>query len=233
MKTIIISCVLFCLNVSAVKAQDSTSSAKIDSLLILQKMLVEQQGKIYDEVVRYNEPLEGKSIGIEFNPAYFLSGISKSYTVLSGGISFFAIDRNAEIACPFFYQNGTTDKSNTSELLLWNHDVLYRKFLGQHQKGFYIEGGFRYTHIRGEEENGISFLGINLGSTSSPVITTDKLGAMFGIGVRIFSTSGLYWGASVKYGAYFSSDERGIKGVFPDNTKTIIDFEILKFGFAF
>jgi hypothetical protein len=56
---------------------------------------------------------------------------------------------------------------------------------------------------------------------------------MFGIGYRYFSTSGFYWGTSIVYGAYFSADERTIQGVTLDDTKTILDLEILKFGFAF
>ena len=133
--------------------------------------------------------------------------------------------------CPIFFQNGA---SGVNELTLWNQDIVYRIFLGQHQDGFYLEGGIRYTHIRGESDDGISLLGINLFSTSSAsIITTDKLGGMFGIGYRYFSSSGFYWGTSLSVGAYFSADVRTIKGVILDDTKTIIDFEILKFGYAF
>ena len=154
-------------------------------------------------------------------------------SVISAGISFFSIDRNAEIACPIFYQSGSSEKTGGHSVTLWNQDIRYRRFLGQHQDGFYLEGGLRYTHIRGEQENGFSLFGISFGSPTAPIITTDKAGAMFGIGYRYFSNSGFYWGTSITYGAYFSADERDIKEVLLDDTKMIIDFEILKFGIAF
>ncbi len=219
---------------SVTKAQDSTSNAKIDSILIYQKKMSSQQDKIFNEVVQYKEPLENKIFGVEFNPAYLLVSASRSYVVLSGGFSFFSIDRKAEIACPFFYQSGTSEESGGHTLTLWNQDIIYRRFLGQHQDGFYIAGGLRYTHIRGELGNGSDILGIDFGSSEpTSIITTDKLGAMFGIGYRYFSSSGFYWGTSIVYGAYFSADKRDIKEVVLDDSKTILDFEILKFGFAF
>jgi hypothetical protein len=216
------------------KAQDSTSNSKLDTLLLYQKKILSQQDKIYDEVVRYREPLENRNYGIEFNPAYFFVSNSRSYLVLSGGFSFFNVERHAEIACPFFYQSGTDENSGKHELTLWNQDIMYRKFLGQHQDGFYIEGGLRYTHIRGEEGGNGSLFGISLfPSSSAPIITTNKLGAMFGIGYRYFSTSGIYWGISFVWGSYISADERTIQGIIGDDTKTILDIEILKFGIAF
>ena len=211
-------------------AQDSTANAKLDTVIRYQKEMSRQQGEIYNEVVRYKEPLANKRFGVELNPTYLLVSASKDYFVLSGGFSFFDIDRHAEIACPIFYQSGTPDKSH--DLTLWTQDLIYRRFLGQHQDGFYISGGLRYTHIRGEWSPGFSILGIGF-SESAGMITTNKLGAMFGIGYRYFSSSGFYWGTSIVYGAYFSADERAIDGVTLDDTKTILDFEILKFGYAF
>jgi hypothetical protein len=234
MKITTFYCIILCLYSFALKAQDSTNNTKIDTLLLYQKKMLSQQEKIYNEIVRYKEPLENKKFGIEFNPAYFLVSSSRSYTVLSGGFSLFDVDRHAEIAFPIFYQNGTDENSGNHELTLWNQDIVYRKFLGQHQDGFYIEGGLRYTHIRGEEGGDLSLFGLSLfPSSSAPIITTDKVGAMFGIGYRYFSTSGIYWGISFVWGSYFSADKRTIQGIIGDDTKTIIDFEILKFGYAF
>ena len=231
MKIIFYSCAMLTILSFAANAQDSTSNAKLDSVLYYQKKMSNQQEQIYNEVVRYKEPLENKKAGVEINPAYMLVSSARSYFVLSGGLSFFDIDRNAEIALPIFYQNG---KSGGGQLTLWNQDLVYRRFLGQHQDGFYLKGGFRYTHIKGESSDGFSLLGVDLFPTSSAVtITTDKLGGMFGIGYRYFSTSGFYWGTSVVYGAYFSADQRTIDGVTLDDTKTILDFDILKFGYAF
>jgi hypothetical protein len=233
MKIIISGFVLGVILSTAALAQDSTNNAKLDSVLLYQKRMSEQQEKIYDEVVEGKEPLSNKKFGIELNPAYLLVSASRSYMVLSGAVSLFDVDRNAEIAFPIFYQSGVDKESGSYDLTLWNQDFLYRRFLGKHQDGFYIEGGFRYTHMKGELENGFSLFGISFGSSPAPIVTTDKLGAMFGIGYRYFSESGIYWGTSIVYGAYFSGDERDLKGVSLDDTKTILDFEILKFGIAF
>jgi len=234
MKTVLQCCIILFIISCTVKAQDSTNDGKIDTVLIYQKKILTQQEKIYSEVARYKEPLENKKYGIEINPSYILFSSAHSYFVLSGGFSFFDIDRHAEIALPIFYQNGTSDNSGGNVLTLWNQDIVYRKFLGQHQDGFYLEGGIRYTHIKGESDDGVSILGVNIFSISPmKTITTDKLGGMFGIGYRYFSTSGFYWGTSLVVGAYFSADVRTIQGVILDDTKTIFDFEILKFGYAF
>ena len=232
MKTFgLIICIISCAGIAA--AQDTTAHAKLDTVIQYQKKISDRQEKIYDEVVRYSEPLENKRYGIELNPAYFLTSASHSYVVLTGGFSMFDIDRGAEIAFPFFFQSGADKKSSSRTLTLWNQDIMYRRFLGQHQDGFYLTGGLRYTHIRGELENGMSLFGVSIFSTQGPIITTDKVGGMFGIGYRYFSTTGFYWGTSIVYGAYFSADERNIKNVLLDDTKTIFDIEILKFGIAF
>jgi hypothetical protein len=213
------------------KAQDSTNSAKLDSLILYQKIMLDQQEKIYDELVRYREPLANKKFGIEFNPAYMIASISRSYFVFSGGISLFSIDRKAEIALPIFFQNG---KNNGGDFTEWDQDLIYRRFLSRHQDGFYFEGGVRYTHIREPYENWYYYDGYNYRPSSS-VNTTDKLGMMFGLGYRYFSTSGLYWGISIKYGAYFGHDDHHYDGVLllANDSKTILDIEILKFGYAF
>jgi hypothetical protein len=59
------------------------------------------------------------------------------------------------------------------------------------------------------------------------------VGAYFGIGYRYFTKSGFYWGTSLIYGRYFSAGDRDIQEVILDDSKTIFDFEFLKFGFAF
>jgi len=217
-------------------AQDSTANAKLDTVIQYQKQMAEQQNKIYEEVAQYKEPLENKKFGIEFNPAYLLVSSARSYLVVSSGFSLFDADRKAEIAFPLFFQDGTGEDIGgyRPSLTLWNQDVIYRRFLGQHQDGFYLSGGLRFTHIRGEAENGISIFGVSVYSEgAAPKITTDKFGMMFGIGYRYFSYSGFYWGTSIVVGRYFSNDERAIKGVSSDDSKLIFDIELLKFGFAF
>jgi len=217
-------------------AQDSASAAKIDTVLIYQKAMMEAQQKIYSEI-HYVEPLANKTAGIELNLARLLYSSGQDYLTVSGTFSLFNVSRSAELAFPFFYQNGTkknTDSFNSSSydipLTLLNLDATYRQFLGQHQDGFYFSAGVRYTYIKGIEGTDYLIFSTN---TGGPEITTSKVGAYFGIGYRYFTKSGFYWGTSVIFGRYFSDDTRDIQNVLFDDSKTIIDFEILKFGFAF
>ena len=209
------------------KAQDTTSNSKIDTILSNSKKMLDLQQKTYNEVAQ--EPLANKRFGIEFNPASLLVASADNILILSGGFSLFAVDRSAEIAFPFFYQSGTSKKENYP-LTILNLDATYRRFLGRHQNGFYLSVGTRYTYIKGEE--GSTFLLFTL-NTPGATITTSKMGLYFGIGYRYFSESGLYWGTGISYGRYFPDDERDIKGVTFDDTKILLDFEILKFGISF
>lgn len=226
-KATIFRSVMLMLMVSVVVAQDSLAGSKIDTVLMYQKQALDQQEELYDEMVRYKEPLANKTFGLEFNPAYFLSAATSSTLVLSGGVSFFAMNRKAEIACPFLFQTGGED-SDEAGFTKWNQDFIYRRFLGQHQNGFYLEAGLRYTHLRGEEH--ISYW---YSDDEANIINIDKGGMLFGIGYRYFSQSNLYWGTSLAFGAYLTDDKRKMSGAILADTKTIIDFEILKFGYAF
>jgi len=215
-------------------AQDSTMSTKLDSLLYYQNKVLEMQKSIYSEVVLYKEPLAGKKYGIEFNPAFLLVSISQSSLILSGGFSLFDVNRGAELAFPIFIQSGEMgDQSNDSKLFHYDQDFLYRKFLGRHQDGFFIEGGARFTHNSQEYSTYHYGTGMIYGWLSKETRSSNKFGAMFGIGYRYFSYSGLYWGASLKFGTYFSSDDQTYRGVWFGNGKTIVDIELLKFGIAF
>jgi hypothetical protein len=217
-------------------AQDSTSAAKIDTMLIYQKAMLEAQQKIYSEI-HYVEPLANKTAGIELNLARLLVSSGQDYLTVSGTFSLFNVSRSAELAFPIFYQQGTKKNTNSFNgtsydipLTLLNLDATYRQFLGQHQDGFYFSAGVRYTYIKGIEGADFIIFSFNNGGSE---ITTSKVGAYFGIGYRYFTKSGFYWGTNVIYGRYFSDDTRDIQEVLFDDSKTIIDIEILKFGFAF
>ena len=219
-------------------AQDSTTGAKIDTILIYQRAMLEMQKKTLEEV-QYEEPLANKSAGIEMDLAYMLYSTGRDYFTLPGTISLFNVKRTVEVAFPIFYQHGTkhVDGGSVSggydvPLTLLDVDAIWRQFIGKHQDGLYFSGGLRYTYIKGVEGGGIDFLGISLGP-GGPAITVNKIGAHFGIGYRVFTKSGFYWGASVVFGRYFSDDTRDVQEVTLDDTKTIFDVEILKFGFAF
>ena len=216
-------------------AQDSTAAAKIDTLLINQKALLELQQQMYKEA-HYVSPLANKKIGIELNLARLLVSTGQDYVTLSGTFSLFATTRAGEIAFPFFYQSGTSrkrDAFNDGEydvpLTLINLDATYRHFLGKHQDGFYFSAGTRYTYIKGLEGEDFIIFSVSQGGQESSI---HKVGAYFGLGYRYFTDSGFYWGVSVIYGRYFGG-EREYQEVLLDDGKMIIDMELLKFGFAF
>jgi len=235
MKSIAFLIVTMIVVASPVFTQDTTAAAKLDTVLLNQRAMMEMQQKIYQEV-QYVPPLANKRAGIELNLARLLVSSGQDYLTVSGTFSLFAITRSAEIAFPFFYQSGTskkTDSFNNSKydvpLTLLNLDATYRYFLGKHQDGFYFSVGTRYTYIKGIEGADFIIFSVNQGSSQS---TTHKIGAYFGLGYRYFTKSGFYWGVSLIYGRYFGG-ERDYQEVLLDDGKTIIDIELLKFGFAF
>ncbi len=227
--------VVIVINVVVAFSQDSTVTTKLDTVLSNQKTMLEIQKRIYDEV-KYEPPLANKKFGIELNLARLLVSSGQDFFTLTGTVSFFDVIRSGEIAFPFFYQIGKKEKSQFLSdkkyevtLKLINLDATYRHFLGQYQDGFYFSTGVRYTYIEGMEGDDILFLSINQKNKESSI---NRFGAYFGLGYRYFTKSGFYWGVSLIYGRYFDV-ERNYQEVLIDDTKTIIDVELLKFGIAF
>lgn len=208
-------------------AQQNNDSEKLDTLLVNQEQMLANQQKILKEVT-YIDPLANKSYGVEFNPAYLLLSSASDDIVLSGGFSLFSVNRNAEIAFPVYYRVSTDRQDDISVLTL---DAQFRRFLGDHQNGFFLSGGLRYARLSGKEDlDGIPF--IDLGGTGTDV-TANKIGAMFGIGYRYFSKSGFYWGASLNVGRYFTDTDINIQNIHLDDGKALFDVELLKIGYAF
>jgi hypothetical protein len=202
------------------KTQDSLSvSSKIDSIFILQK-------KMYSEIK--NKPLTNKNLGIEFNFARLLL-IEKAVS-LSGGFSLFGVNRHAEIVFPIFYSS-PEDPMDLKELTI---DCHYRYFLGNTQNGFYLSGFVRYAHLNGYLGDNDAFLfNDEPGDVKS---SENKVGIGVGVGYRKFSYKGLYWGTSLSFGRYVTGENDKFYGKFlslDDDNKIIIDFEFLKFGWAF
>lgn len=193
-----------------------TTSAKIDSIYQLQK-------KMYAETK--TNPLSDKKFGIEVNLLRLLF-VDKA-TTFSGSFSLFNVNRNAEIAFPFYYQN----PKESDDLESFTLDCHFRYFLNDKQNGFYLSAFSRYAHLEG-------YLGDNdLFNQSSNVISSEnKLGLGIGIGYRIFSKHGLYWGTSLSVGRYIVGENNKFTGDFlsiDDDSELILDFEFLKFGWAF
>ncbi|NCQ11408.1 MAG: hypothetical protein GW809_04525, partial [Bacteroidetes bacterium] len=63
-----------------------------------------------------------------------------------------------------------------------------------------------------------------------------KVGLGIGIGYRIFSYKGIYWGTSLNVGRYFIGKNDHFYSSFleiNDDATMILDIEFLKFGWAF
>lgn len=194
-----------------------STSAKIDSIYTLQKqMYVESK----------SEPLSNKKYGFEINVLRLLL-IDKAATV-SGSFSLFNVDRHAEISFPFYFQK-PENKDDLSEFTLDGH---YRYFLGSAQNGFYISGFARFAFLHGRLGDNYLF-----GSEESKGIGNEgKFGVGVGLGYRIFSSRGLYWGVSISAGRYLIGENNKFSGSFlsiDDDSEFIFDMELLKFGWAF
>lgn len=102
-------------------------------------------------------------------------------------MSLFGVNRNAEIAFPFYIAQ--SDDDDRFELDIFTLDVHYRNFLGDKQKGFDISAFARYAHLSGTLGDEVFvFDAPDTNETGSE----NKLGVGVGIGYRIFSTRGWY-----------------------------------------
>lgn len=186
-----------------------------------------------------NQPLGDRQYGVEFN-FFRLLTLGQSQESLSGTFSLFNTDNNTEIAFPFMYSRGAHDdtfdrytstpigdisKKDLSSITL---DAHYRKYLGHRLDGFYISGFGRLAHLNGVKEENLQF---SEGSET-------KFGIGVGIGYRIISDDGFYWGASLSLGRYLTGnsavfhDSENVSADMDDN-EVIFDVELLKFGYAF
>ncbi|MDD2796985.1 MAG: hypothetical protein PHV20_00175 [Bacteroidales bacterium] len=209
--------------ISNAQEQISTTS-KIDSIYSLQK-------KMYVE--SKTGPLADKKYGIEVNLFRLL--MIDEVRSFSGSFSLFNVDRKAEIAFPIYYQN---PKSET-DLTEFTADCHYRYFLGKTQNGFYLSAFARFAHLNGTlgDNNYILYDGFgNPITTNLKKDTENKIGIGFGLGYRIFSYRGLYWGTSMSIGRYIIGKNDRFMGSFltlDDDSPLIYDVELLKFGWAF
>ena len=201
-----------------------TLDQKIDRLGTDVAVIKQDVKVVRNELVE--SPLGNRSWGAELNPLGILfldEGIG-----LSGTVSNFSWDRSAEIAFPFYFSNGTAGGNESS---VFHVDAQYRRFLRGVQRGFYLSGLVRLEHARYESWDAW-YYEAPTGST-----TINRLGVGFGLGGRIFSRAGLYWGWNVSVGRFLVGDKIPA-GDMPDNPylamgDLILDVELLKIGFAF
>jgi hypothetical protein len=216
---VLIVAVLFPIGMMAQGYDSRSNSSKIDSIYTLQKRIY-NEGKL--------TPLTGKNYGIEVN-VFRLLYIDQAYT-FSGGLSLFNVDRNSEVAFPFYIQSAKND----NELSEFTLDCHYRYFLGESQKGFYASLFTRYAFLNGTTYDPNPLLSTQTGGKKD---TQHKFGFGVGFGYRVFSFRGLYWGSSMSVGRYLLGennrfDDSGLFG-YNDDGEFIFDIELLKFGWAF
>ncbi|MEA2103944.1 MAG: hypothetical protein U9P79_04795, partial [Candidatus Cloacimonadota bacterium] len=184
----------------------------IDSIYTTQKEMKKTQDKIYETIK--NDPLKDKKYGIDLNP-FRLLFLDKDSGALSGGFSIFNNKKDIE---HYFSIFAGSESPNIFML-----DYRYRYYLGNSLNGFYICGFSRYAHIN-EEEN--YYYEQESGSAS-------KLGIGFGVGYKIFSYKGFYWGTTLGLGRYFIGDDNAFYNCSLYDDEIIFIFEILKIGLAF
>lgn len=209
----------------------SSDSEKIDSILIMQKQVV--------RTIK-NDPLADKNFGVEVNLVrmlYLENGMS-----FSAGFSLFNLDRNAEIAFPFLYSRSESDLEGNYEgsadldFMEITQDAHYRYFLGNTQNGFYLSAFARFAFMEGVLGESIFDGWIGEGESGNRRSSEGKLGGGVGMGYRKFSYKGLFWGCSLNFGRYFIGDHDRFRGGFFNmdaDEESILDVEILKFGWAF
>jgi hypothetical protein len=229
---------VFLLSLSTLAAYAETASTLTDSQKI--DSLMERSNRL--ERTLKNDPLEGKTFGVEFN---FLRALMITEQVsVSGGVSLFNVDRHAEIAFPFMYSKSKSqdidgawaDSLSDVDFTEFTQDVHYRYFLGNTQNGFYLSGfarGAWLSGIKGESVFDVFDSTANRGNVRDNEM---KLGVGVGLGFRKFSYKGLYWGASLNLGRYVLGESDKFRGGFltlDNDSEFIFDVELLKFGWAF
>lgn len=221
-------------------ANTLSDSQKLDTLLVGQKKIMQGQETIIQAVA--DEPLAGKNFGIEINPFRILTwGVGNSASA-SGTVSLFNVSRSAELAFPIFYRHFSQDREDLflpkNDFTVFSADAHFRKFLGRRQNGFYLSGFGRLSHLSGYKagEEMANVFGISLRPSTEERLTRTKFGAGAGLGYRIFSHRGMYWGCGLSLGRYFNGGENEFVGttmMMDEDSPYIIDVEVFKFGWAF
>lgn len=209
-------------------AFSNANDEKLDQILENQET-IKKDTKIIKKNTEKVSPIASKTFGVELNPFWLLYAGDDDLdgTHLTGGIQLFSIDRNAEISLPFIIH----DASHWNEYSL---DAHYKRFLGDTQEGFYLNGFIRYSNIQIKNLLSVDFENQD---TSTKDFNDNRFGLGFGFGYRVYSKMGLYWGFGIGLGRFFiHEDPIGDTldlGLFNPTSNFIFDVEIFKFGYAF
>lgn len=206
--------------IQAAENRKESTDEKIDSIYVWQKEMYR---------THKDEPLKGKKYGVEFNflrLIFFGTGMEGINHTLSGGFSIFYPEKNIELAFPLLYSN--PDKIFVGEIFgreshrqKFTVDCQYRKFLGNTLNKFYLNALVRYAYTKHTIENYESS-------------TNHAFGIGVGIGYRIFSYSGFYWGTNLSFGKYISGSVKTSTIFGPTaESEFLFNFSLFKFGYAF
>ena len=174
-------------------------------------------------------PLEGKNWGVELDPVLLLF-TNSDLMMIFGTVSNFSFNRSVELAFPIaFVRVGAGDDPDA--VTSFSVDAHYRYFLAGVQRGFYISGFARFQ-IEKFKTTTYTYDSLYNSTSSTESKSSNRLGIGFGIGDRIFSRKGWYWGWSLSMGRYVTGtgEASGLSGSFDD---LIFDAELIKIGFAF
>jgi hypothetical protein len=196
-----------------------------DNKLILRKLdsIQSFQKRAYNEQKAIQNPLANKKYGIEINPVRVIA--FGFYPTLSGSFSLFGINRNSELAFPVLFQFQNAILNQKLKV-----DFHYRYFLSTTQNGFYLSAFVRYQHSNEAL--------LNILTLTTSHIQVDRIGLGVGLGFRVFSNKGPYWGCSLIFGKFITpnptitsnSSTLDISNLF---SNYILDLECLKVGYAF
>jgi len=213
-------------------AFSAESNPQLDRIETKVESVITKQDQVLD-IIDEN-PLKNKKFGIEINP-FRLLFIDKDDKTFSGSFSIFNVSPNVEIAIPIYASSSGSGNNKFRSLTIDGH---YRYFLNKHAKGFYISGMSRFTALHGTLGKNYDYFNDELASNKDRD-STYKLGIGFGLGYRVFSKSGFYWGAGLSLGRYIVGENdryqltSGDLASDIDDQEVIIDVEFFKFGYAF
>jgi len=204
---------------------NAQNEGKIDTLLQNQKKILQNQSTILQNV-RQPYVLEGKRMGVAFNPALALFGVAIQQAIVSGSMSLFP-HKGTEIIFPVYFSHSLKKDDDRDILTV---DAQYRLFFNAQKPGFFSCAGARLAYLMGRKN-----VPYNVYSQPNRDETTSvtKFGVYFGIGYRYFGSNGLYWGTELILGSYFSDDSDKFDDSFIDASRFLFDVTFLRVGYAF
>ncbi len=160
----------------------------------------------------FSQTGNGKKMGVAVNPVLAL------FEWGSGEVNFWNIDKNAEINIPIQFTHNPffVDDDNT-DVTYFSTGVNYRRFFSEKQKGFFLQAGWKFDY-------GTASDGFESASGSAHSL-------LFGMGFRVISKNGVFWGAGINIGRMWGSLKEA-NGEIARGSGPTLDIDLFKFGYA-